>query len=170
MLPLVTAIAIMASLLLPAAPAAAGTLVYANGGRYFAASGPTAYWHYDYGEGYCGRWAGWCSPKHSQWTYGTRAFGGVNNATWSPIIEDKFSRAFAFIPRRNATTRGAVYTVAYWYNYRSTSEVDQMSYYDQWVPLAYGDLLRQISSVSLTDATFEAGTTKVAFDEIKIEN
>ncbi|MBI4458306.1 hypothetical protein HY633_05065 [Candidatus Uhrbacteria bacterium] len=153
------------------APAAlAETSVYANGGAYFTASGPSAYWRYDSGQGYCGQFGTWCSPANSQWTWSTSTYGGVNNAVWNVIPIDRYSRAYAFIPRRNATTRGAKYTVAYNWVSRRSSEIDQMRYYDQWVPLAFGDQLRRIHSVDLTDSTFEATATRVNFDEIKIEN
>jgi len=160
------------TVLMLAWPGTAGaTEIYANGGRYFSAYGPGQYWHYDWGEGYCGKYGAWCSPRHFQWTY-NNPYGNypVNHARWSIQPVGYYSQAYAFIPRRNATTRNAPYTVSYGYVSTNTSYVDQYVYYDQWVPLAWGQRLYRISSVALNDLTFESGWRRIAFDEIKIEN
>jgi hypothetical protein len=147
------------------------TSIYANGGSYFEAQGPNYYWRYDWNEGYCGKYGSWCSPRHFQWTWNNRGgMSPVNSARWKAVPVNYYSRAYAFIPRRNATTRNAPYTVSYGYVSTRTSYVNQMAYYDQWVPLAWGESLYRISGVELNDLTFEPRWTRIAFDEIKIEN
>ncbi len=150
---------------------ASGTVILANGGKYFQASGPSSYWHYDWNEGYCGHIATWCVPAHFQWTYVTRTYGYVNAGYWqNPSPVAYLSRAYAFIPRKDATAV-AEYTV----NYNHVSEinalVDQSRYYDQWTQLAATTNMYLIGSVVLTDNSFYgSGPQKIAFDEIKIEN
>jgi hypothetical protein len=159
-----------------AAPSnAAGVVVLANGGSYFSAHGPSQYWRFDWNEGWCGKYAGWCSPRHFQWTYVVRQFGAENYAIWrvpDHAIVSYANRAFAFIPRRNATAT-VEYDVYYAYNSRGKAIVDQMAYYDQWAPLvpSAGANLYRIHMVTLGDNTWwGSGSQKVAFDEIKIEN
>lgn len=157
-----------------AAPAAraAGTVVLASGGQNFQAYGPAAYWRYVNGEGYCGRIAAWCSPKQFQWTYVVRTFGATNWALWTnPYPVDYSSRASAFIPGRDATAT-VEYTINYGYAYsHAQAIVDQLPYYNVWVPLNPGSSYVRIRSVDLSDASFwGTGSAKVAFDEIKIEN
>ena|SRR5688500_2687063 len=155
-----------------ASPAlAAGTVTMANGGQYFTAFGPTAYWHYDYGQGYCGHIATWCSPRHSQWTYINQSAGDVNGATWrnpAPVNYPEYARAF--IPARNATAV-VKYTLRYNNGSYQSTYVDQKPYYDQWVPLNNGAGLYLIDRVMLGDQSYWGyASDKVAFDEIKIEN
>lgn len=159
-----------AALLLPTA--AGATMVFSNGGNYFTDYGPERYWFYDWNEGYCGKFGKWCGPNHFQWTYENfGSFSPMNYARWNVIPVAYPSHAYAFIPRRNATTRNAEYTVHYAGVSRAMSYVDQLAYYDQWASLAYGDPLYMISSVELTDNTFFGhGWGRIAFDEIKIEN
>ncbi|HTK04385.1 MAG TPA: hypothetical protein VL500_02285 [Candidatus Eisenbacteria bacterium] len=157
---------------LAAAPAlAAGTVTMANGGLYFTANGPSAYWHYDQGQGYCGHVASWCAPANSQWTYINQAAGDVNWATWrNPAPVNYPEIASAFIPARNAT---AVVKYTLRFNngsYRSTY-IDQKPFYDQWVRLNDGAGLSLLDRVMLGDQSYWGyASDKVAFDEIKIEN
>lgn len=159
------------SLMLPLS--ANATSIYSNGGSYFSAYGPSYYWHYDWGEGYCGKFGSWCGPRHAQWTYQVYGqFGSTNHARWWPIVEGAYSRAYAFIPRRNATTTGAEYTTVYAGISRKTSFVNQLAYYDQWAALNYGRSLWAIRAIDLTDSTWNPDNNwrRIAFDEIKIEN
>jgi hypothetical protein len=164
-----TAVSLALLLMVPAQ--AGATTILANGGSYFAAQGPTSSWWYDSGEGYCGKYGPWCSPRHSQWTYTTRTFGGVNKARWTNPYPTSFpSKVYAFVPRRNATSGLAPYTIVYNGLSRRTASVNQMAYYDAWAPLGWGENFSLVSAIDLTDSTFETPTGKIAFDEIKIEN
>lgn len=163
--------AALAAWALATAPAlAAGTVTMANGGRYFSASGPSAYWHYDQGQGYCGHYASWCSPSYAQWTYVNHAMGDVNSATWKnpyPVYAPEY--ASAFIPARNATAT-AHYTLRYNYGSYWSRDVDQRPYYDQWVRINASGLA-MLDTVMLGDQSwYGTSSDKVAFDEIKIEN
>jgi len=164
--------ALFAAVLMLATPAAAGaTTILANGGSYFQQSGNAFNWWFDWGEGYCGKYGPWCRPNNFQWKYTTSVFGGENKARWTnPYPTEYPSRVFAFIPRRNATSRAAPYTVVYQYLSRDTATVDQMVYYDAWAPLGKGTSYRTVNAVDLIDSTFETPRGKIAFDEIKIEN
>ena len=158
-----------------AAPAlAVGTVLLANDGQYYSASGPSWRWHTDWSEGFCGRVASWCSPKQFRWTYKTQGFDydAQNRAVWrNPYPVSAFSRVYAFIPRRDATA-----TIEYAVRYDSASyartTVAQTLYYDQWVPITpSSSLVRFVNEIELDDASFYGSTAnKVAFDEIKIEN
>lgn len=164
----------LAAGVLPANAAVIGVQVMASDGLYFSVSGPTQYWHTATG-GYCGNLASWCRPATYRWTYDhNTTYGSVNNGRWSiPTIQMVYSRAYAFIPRRNATTRTAFYTISY-ANISSTERsVDQLAYYDQWAPLTPYESLYRIAGIWLTDGQFGFGLNtldKVAFDEIKIES
>jgi hypothetical protein len=164
--------AFFALAVLLATPAAAGaTTILANGGSYFAPSGPSWNWWFDWGEGYCGKYGPWCRPNNFQWTFTTSTFGGENKARWTnPYPTDYPSKVFAFIPRRNATSKAAPYKIVYQGVSRSTSYVNQMAYYDAWAPLGWGESFRTVTAIDLTDSTFETPRAKIAFDEIKIEN
>ncbi len=148
---------------------AAGTTVLANGGNYFQAVGPASNWHYTMNQGYCGKITSWCSPTYFQWLYVTRTYP-VNYGVWNnPTPVDYYSRAYAFIPRINATA-----TVEYGLSYdrvsHSSATVAQSLYYDQWAFLNIGSI-RRIARVDLTDSTWYGTTAnQIAFDEIKIEN
>jgi hypothetical protein len=160
------------ALLMLATPAAAGaTTILANGGRYFQQTGNAYNWWFDWNEGYCGRFAAWCSPKQFQWKFTTSVFGGENKARWTNPYPTEFpSRVFAFIPRKDATSRAAPYTIVYQSLSRATAAVNQLAYYDAWVPLGWGDAYRSVNAIDLIDSTFESPRAKIAFDEIKIEN
>lgn len=154
-----------------AAPAfAAGTVTMANGGQYFTAYGPSGYWRYDLGMGYCGNVATWCAPRHAQWTYVNQGAGNVNWATWrnpAPVYYPEY--ASAFIPRRNATAT-AKYTLRYNYGSYQSTYLDQLPYYDQWARLNTNGLV-MLDQVMLGDQSYwGTASSKVAFDEIKIEN
>ena len=149
---------------------AAGTVYLANGGQNFTAYGPSSYWRYDLGLGYCGNAGSWCSPRHSQWTYVNQTAGNVNWATWrNPAPVNYPEYASAFIPRRNATAT-AKYTLRYNYGSYQSAYLDQLPYYDQWVRLNSGGLA-MLDQVMLGDQSYwGSASSKVAFDEIKIEN
>jgi len=169
---LLTGLIAAVSLLTAAAPTRAAW-IYANGGSYYTAKGPSQYWHYVYNEGYCGKYAKWCGPNHFVWTYNSTAnFGYTNAAVWRiEPAQQYFSRAYAFIPRRDATANPAFYDIGYAGASTNQSGVNQLAYYDQWAPLAYGKSLYMIASVYLDDNRRGYGSlAKVAFDEIKIEN
>ena len=167
---LIAAVLSFGALAASAAPTHA-VMIYANGGRYFTASGPTYYWHYDANEGYCGHMAGWCSPANFQWTYSMYPQYSTNYAVWkTEPAQQYFSRAYAFVPRKDATA-AAFYTVQYEVGSRSTYMVNQMAYSDQWAQLGGNHYL--VSAVSLSDNNQwwgGNGKYRVAFDEIKIEN
>ena len=151
---------------------AAGVTILANDGSYFTPSGPWYYWHYDHGQGYCGQFASWCRPSHFRWTYKTdRPFYYENKAVWTvPTPQYYPGKAFAFVPRRNATANPAFYTVHYGYTSTQLHTLTQKYYYDQWVPInSYG--LFRIRAVELDDGNYGYVDPygKVAFDEIKIE-
>ena len=163
---------LLALSLLVAVPLPAGaTTILANDGAYFSASGNNAYWKFDFNEGYCGKYAAWCQPKHFRWTYTTSGFGGSNQARWTnPYPTDYPSRVYAFIPRRNATSGLAPYTIIYQSLSRQSATVNQMAYYDAWAPLGWGGSYRMVNAVDLKDNTSETPAGRIAFDEIKIEN
>jgi hypothetical protein len=160
------------SLLSSATPTRAAW-IYANGGKYYMAKGPSQYWHYDIGEGYCGKYAKWCSPYFSAWTYNqSSSFGYTNGAVWRiDPAQQYFSRAYAFIPRRNATADPAFYAINYAIGSNMEIGVNQLAFYDQWAPLTVGNGLFMVANVYLDDNRRGYGSPgKVAFDEIKIEN
>lgn len=167
---ILTIIAAAAWALLASPASAAGTVTLANGGQYFTASGPAAYWRYDQGQGYCGHVAAWCAPAQAQWTYVNRGYGDVNGGRWQnpyPVYAPEF--ASAFIPARDATAT-AHYTLRYNYGAYWSRDVDQRPYYDQWVRINQGGLA-MLDSVMLGDQSwYGTASDKVAFDEIKIEN
>src|SRR5512142_2135819 len=156
-----------------ASPAlAAGTVLMADGGAYFAAYGPATYWHFDWGKGYCGNVAP-CSgnpPVYVHWTYVNQAAGDMNYAYWknpAPVAYPEY--ASAFIPGRNATAT-ATYTIVYNGVSRQSVPLSQLPYYDQWVRLNAGGLYK-IQGVWLGDQSwYGTASDKVAFDETKIEN
>lgn len=150
---------------------AGATTILANGGSYFTTSGPEINWQFDWGQGYCGKYASWCVPKQFQWKTTTSVFGGDNRARWTnPSPTDFPSRVYAFIPRRNATSTTAPYTIVFQSASRRTAQVNQMAYYDSWAPLGWGDSYRMVNAIDLVDNTFESPPGQIAFDEIKIEN
>lgn len=156
----------------PRPAAAVGTVLLANDGNHFEKHGPWYYWHYDWGEGYCGRVAS-CQPQYSLWTYSEPAWSSTNWAVWrNPYPVDYPNSVYAFVPRRNATAK-VDYSVHYGYVSNRVTTVDQLQYYDQWVKLAdrNADRLYRVDAVTLGDATWWGPAyRKVAFDEIKIEN
>ena len=155
-----------------AAPAlAAGTVILANGGHYFTAYGPSSAWRYDWGEGYCGKIAGWCSPGHFQWTTITKAYPATVKASWTnPSPVSYFTRVSAFVPRKDATAT-IDYAIAFDHISGTLATVAQSIYYDQWVPLTSNASLSYVTRVDLGNATwYGSASDKVAFDEIKIEN
>jgi len=155
-----------------AAPVSAGVYVYASDGRYFRAEGPAQYWHYDYNEGYCGKFGKWCSPASFRWTYSMDPLHSTNYAVWKiEPAQQYFSRAYAFIPCKDATAL-AFYGIGYAGASVYKSRINQLSFCNQWVQLNSGALYL-IGSVDLSDNNewFGAsGRYRVAFDEIKIEN
>lgn len=168
---LISVTAAVVGLVLASPASAAGTYVMANGGAYFTAYGPSAYWHYDWGQGYCGKiWTTCTAPKMAQWTYVYRNFGATNYASWTnpaPVYYPEF--ASAFIPSRNATAT-IDYSIKYDNVSYATRTVNQNAYYDQWVRLNAAGLV-SIQRVDLTDQSFwGTASDKASFDEIKIEN
>jgi len=167
----------LSALLLSAVPASAaviGVQVMASDGSYFTASGPSQYWHSAAG-GYCGGPGLWCSPNTYRWTYDYNAtYGQQNSAVWKvPTEQLVFSRAYAFIPRRNATCRTAFYTMSYSGVSGYEQALDQLPYYDQWAPLFGGKSFYRARQIWLSDGQqgFNLSTLEqIAFDEIKIES
>ncbi len=167
----------LAALLLGSVPARAaviGVQVMASDGQYFTAGGPSQYWRWESG-GYCG-WIGtWCRPANYRWTYDhNTTYGSLNSAVWKvPTVQQVFSRAFAFVPRRNATCRTAFYSISYAGVSNYEQPLDQLAYYDQWAGLFSGRTFYLASQVRLVDGQFGWNTStleKIAFDEIKIES
>src|SRR5688572_11595185 len=109
------AIGIAASLFAAKPSLAVGTVILANGGKYFSVYGPAANWRFDWGRGYCGTVAtcGGPPPTYVHWTYVDKSPSGMNGAYWkNPYPVWYPSYASAFIPSRNATAT-IDYTVTY---------------------------------------------------------
>jgi len=158
----------------PTRAAVIGVQVMASDGLYFTAAGPGQYWRWESG-GYCGGLGPWCRPATYRWTYDNNTtYGSVNSAVWRvPTVQQVFSRAYAFIPRRNATCRTAFYTISYAGVSGYEQPLDQLVYYDQWAGLFSGKSFYLASQVRLVDGQFGWNTStleKIAFDEIKIES
>lgn len=162
---------------------ASATIILSNGGTNFQTAGPRTTWRYDQGAGFCSSARGtWCQPRNAQWVYSTNTFAQTNNATWTVPQQYRTqiaSRVSAFISARNATSTVAPYDINYMevsrYNPNrfSPSEtknyINQLKYYNEWVQIG-SQAYPWVDSVFLSDKTFETPTTKVSFDEIKIEN
>jgi hypothetical protein len=159
---------------LPARAAVIGVQVMASDGLYFTASGPGQYWHSASG-GYCGGLGPWCLPATYRWTYDNNTtYGSMNSAVWKvPTVQQVYSRAYAFVPRNNATCRTAFYTISYAGVSNYEQPLNQLAYYDQWAALFSGRSFYLASQVRLVDGQFGWNTStleKIAFDEIKIES
>lgn len=91
-----------------------------------------------------------------------------NWARWYPSLQAGRYEVFAYIPRRNATTRSATYWIAHADGY-SSRVVNQLGHSDAWVSLGtYRFRGTQDDYVSLNDVTGERPlTTRVGFDAVK---
>lgn len=169
---IIAAVGILAGMFAARPSLAVGTVLLANGGKHFTAYGPSTYWKFDWGQGYCGRvtTCGGPPPTYVHWTYVSKTASGVNGAYWkNPYPVWSLSYASAYVPARNATAT-VDYTLTYGGVSRHVKTVDQMAYYNQWVQLNASGLYA-ISQVHLGDQTWwGTASDKVAFDEIKIEN
>lgn len=159
---------------IPVRAAIIGVQIMASDGLYFTASGPGQYWHWSSG-GYCGWLGPWCRPSNYRWTYDNNTtYGSLNSAVWKvPTVQRVYSRAYAFIPRRNATCRTAFYSVSYAGVSGYEQPLDQLVYYDQWASLFSGRSFYLTSQIRLVDGQFGWNTStleQIAFDEIKIES
>jgi hypothetical protein len=68
---------------LPAlAPTVSGDIVYSNGGNYWHQYGPSQYWYYVSGQGWCGKYST-CTPAYMQYTWAGNTLS--NYAKWDNI-------------------------------------------------------------------------------------
>jgi hypothetical protein len=146
-------------------PVRAGVSIYANNGNYYTEYGPSQYWWTTYNEGFCGRF-GSCSPTYMRWTYGCSSLS--NYALWDNV-DNNWMYAYhdVFIPRVDATSQYAPYTVGYSGGSNYSFHLNQNAYYDAWVRGVQGSLY-DLRHTHLHDVTYEGCATKVGFDEIKI--
>jgi hypothetical protein len=149
-----------------ASPVRAGVSIYANNGNYYTEYGPSQYWWTANNEGFCGRY-GTCSPTYMRWTYGCS--GQASNYGYWDNIDNNWMYAYhdVFIPRVNATSKFAPYTLGYGGGSSLTFRIDQSAYYDAWVR-GVQEGIYDLRITTLSDATQEACAKKVGFDEIKI--
>lgn len=145
--------------------ALSGIYIYANNGSYYAEYGPGAYWHTTSNEGYCGHMSSVCSPAYMKWTYGTECIGTVNEAQWDNIDSAQNGVHKVFIPRVDATSRMAPYTLIYNGASRYAFTINQNAYSDVWVTTG---TFYDIRTTWLGDNPCESPTYKIGFDEIQI--
>ncbi len=152
---------------------ASGIEIYANGGSYWTQTGSS--WNYHSNAGWCYLYGGsWCQPKHFQWVYNVNYSPPPNTGKWDNIDYDyTYGTVSIFVPSSDATAY-ATYLVTYNVAGQYWCDVNQAIHYNQWT-LCYnggaGPELLGIRNVYLNNYSPYGypGTTKVAFDEIKIE-
>jgi hypothetical protein len=151
---------------------APGTEIYADGGFYWSQSGSG--WNYHENAGWCYLYGGdWCQPKRFRWTYNVTYYA-TNFGTWDNIDYDyTYGMVNAFIPSTDATAL-ARYLVTYNVAGQYFCYINQYYQYNAWCLCYAGSgspYLLGIRNTHLTDYSpyGNPGTTKVAFDEIKIE-
>lgn len=147
---------------LPAlAPTVTGTIVYSNGGNYWHQYGPSQYWWYVYGQGWCGKYST-CTPGYMQWTWAGSTKS--NYARWDNIDYAQTGTLDAFVPIVNATSTRAPYYVHANGTTYGPYLLNQFNYNDQWI---YIVALYNIQWVELDDNTGETNK-QIGFDEIYI--
>lgn len=152
---------------------APGIEIYANSGSYWSQSGSG--WHYHYNAGWCYLYGGsWCQPKHFQWTYNVNHHA-TNWGMWDNIdYAYDYGVVSMFIPSSTDATAYARYLVTYNVASQYWCYANQAHFYNQW-QLCYSEsgspYLLGVRNINLTDYSpyGDPGTTKVAFDEVKIE-
>ncbi len=148
--------------------ALSGTYVYANGGSYYTRYGPSGNWYTTSNEGFCGHISSDCSPNNMEYTYPSCP-SSVNYAQWDNIDAAQWATHDVFIPRVNATTGAAPYTLTYNGASAYHFTINQNAYYDQWVRTDPSDpWWYDIRNTWLDDSTCEGGSPKIGFDEIRI--
>ena len=148
--------------------ALATTYIYANNqGGVYTEYGDGQYWYTHNNEGYCGHIDGSCSPTYMKYTYSGCTLS--NYAVWDNPDWNNWEMHDVFVPRVDATTRNAPYTLTYYQWWSFGWGVDQYSYYDNWVRTTPGDpWWLEIRNTWLDDNPCEGGSPKIGFDEIKI--
>jgi hypothetical protein len=131
-------------------------------GAGFARFGPSAYW-WQASIGYL---------SHMYWTY-VNGSTVSNYVRWTPNLASGGAGDYAvsvFIPRNYATAQQAKYRVRHNGRDDYSTPVNQILYFDQWVPIgSYFFSGAGDEYVELTDATGEAYSTKrqLGFDAVK---
>ncbi len=151
---------------------ATGVWIFANNGNGYSQYGPSSYWWTTYNEGYCGhlQLASWCVPRYMRYTYESKSIWTPSNyARWShPGWDGGWGIHKVFIPRVNATTTHASYSIVYSGASTYNFGLSQLAYSDAWVQTSK---LYAIGATWLYDTPW-GGTTptgkKVGFDEIEI--
>ncbi|MBI3340539.1 MAG: hypothetical protein HY022_10465 [Chloroflexi bacterium] len=147
---------------LPAlAPTITGDIVYSNGGNYWRQYGPSQYWYYVNGQGWCGKYST-CTPAYMQYTWAGSTKS--NYARWDNIDYAQYATLKAFIPIVNSTSTRAPYYVRANGTTYGPYLLNQFNYNDQWVPIV---TLNNIQWVELDDNTGETNK-QIGFDEIDL--
>lgn len=141
----------------------AGIYIYANGGNYYRHYGPSQYWKTTTNEGYCGHLSS-CSPNYMEYTYPSCP-SAKNYAVWDNIDSAQYGIHKIFVPRVNATSNVAPYSVTYNGASQYNIRLNQYQYSDQWIQTGK---FWDIRNTWLTDATCESSSKKIGFDEIQI--
>ncbi|XOB42431.1 MAG: hypothetical protein ACKKMP_03670 [Candidatus Nealsonbacteria bacterium] len=169
--------------------AQAQTYVYSNGGNYWSVgcyAEDCIFW-LTWDQGFCCKYAEWCSPCYMQWTYNVEDPPDHQDGKWRNGFPDGYFRydyqgsAYAFIPCVDATTQSARYWVQrddhYDWGYCNGQNVvgveltivNQLGYSDTWVS-ARDYSWQCLYGVKLGDWTNEPDySRRVGYDEVKIE-
>ena len=116
--------------------------IYANGGSYWSATGPSM--NTMNNAGYC-YIAGWCNPKNFYYKSGVSSY--PSSGMWIPNSNSDV-QASAFIPSTHATGDATYYVYITGYDPDSW-DINQYDYYNTWVSITQEGSLPDINEIKM---------------------